>query len=43
MSAGFKFREGDVAAIAVHVPEREEALRLLAEMGWEVQAQPESE
>jgi Trk K+ transport system NAD-binding subunit len=35
MSLGFELREGDVAAIAVHVPEREEAQRLLAEMGWE--------
>jgi NhaP-type Na+/H+ or K+/H+ antiporter len=43
MSSGFKLREGDVAAIAVHVPEREEAHRLLAEMGWEEQPAPEND
>ena len=40
MSLGFKLREGDAAAIAVHVPEREEAQRLLAEMGWAEQPAP---
>jgi NhaP-type Na+/H+ or K+/H+ antiporter len=43
MSSGFKLREGDVAAIAVHVPEREEAHRLLAKMGWEEQPAPEND
>ncbi len=34
MSLGFEAREGDVASIALHAPEREEALRLLGEIGW---------
>jgi hypothetical protein len=34
MSFGFEAREGDIAAVALHEPEREEALRLLAETGW---------
>jgi NhaP-type Na+/H+ or K+/H+ antiporter len=43
MSLGFRLREGDAAAIAVHVPEREEAQRLLAEMGWAEQPAPEND
>ncbi len=35
MSTTFKLKEGDVAAVAVHVPEREEALRALARRGWD--------
>jgi Trk K+ transport system NAD-binding subunit len=34
MNASFKHREGDVCAVAIHVPEREEALRDLANRGW---------
>jgi NhaP-type Na+/H+ or K+/H+ antiporter len=34
MNAGRKHRQGDVAAIAIHLPEREDALRELATKGW---------
>ncbi len=43
MSTAFKPREGDVAAIAVHVQEREEARRELAELGWQEQPTPEND
>ncbi len=35
MFTTFKVKEGDVAAIALHVQEREEALRALARQGWD--------
>lgn len=35
MYAGWEHREGDVIAVAIHLPEREEALRDLANHGWE--------
>jgi hypothetical protein len=34
MCMGLEPREGDVAAIAVYLPDREEADRLLGELGW---------
>lgn len=34
MHVGYKWRNGDLATIAVYAPERDEALRLLAERGW---------
>jgi hypothetical protein len=34
MSLGFEARVGDIASVALHAGEREEALRLLARMGW---------
>ncbi len=34
MDAKWRFQAGDRSAIAVHAPEREEALRALAERGW---------
>lgn len=34
MSLGLETREGDVASVALRTAEREEALRLLAEIGW---------
>ena len=35
MHAGWLLREGDVLAVAIHAPEREDALRELAELGLE--------
>lgn len=40
MSADLTPRAGDVASIAVYVPEREEALRALAKRGWQLQTDP---
>ena len=40
MSADLTPRAGDLASIAVYVPERAEALRALAKGGWELQAGP---
>ncbi|MEO1065668.1 MAG: hypothetical protein AAFZ07_30015, partial [Actinomycetota bacterium] len=34
MSMRFEPRRGDEATVAIHVPDREEALRLLDERGW---------
>ena len=34
MDAKWVFREGDRVAIAIHVPEREDAIRALASQGW---------
>ena len=34
MSRDFEARKGDIAAVALHDPERDEALRLLGEIGW---------
>ena len=34
MSEDLALRTGDLAAVAVYVPEREEAQRALAERGW---------
>jgi hypothetical protein len=34
MSRDFQPRNGDIAAVALHEPDRDEALRLLGEMGW---------
>jgi len=36
MDAKWIFREGDRVAIAIHVPEREEAIRALASRGWKL-------
>ncbi len=41
MSVRFKLKEGDVATVAVHVPEREDAHAVLRERGWELE--PEAE
>ena len=35
MDAKWIFREGDHVAVAIHVPEREEAIRALASRGWQ--------
>lgn len=45
MRRGRTHREGDVAAIAIHLPEREDALRDLANQGWTLieEARDESE
>jgi NhaP-type Na+/H+ or K+/H+ antiporter len=40
MSADLTPRVGDVASIAVYVPEREEALQALAKRGWQLQTVP---
>jgi NhaP-type Na+/H+ or K+/H+ antiporter len=42
MSVDFKIREGDVASVAVHAPEREEAHRILQQLGWEPAAAPDA-
>lgn len=34
MSLGFKAKEGDIAAVAVYIPERDTALKILGELGW---------
>jgi hypothetical protein len=34
MSSDVQPRKGDIAAVALHDPDREEALRILAEIGW---------
>ena len=34
MHVGYQFRKGDVAAIAMHAPDREEALTALQRQGW---------
>lgn len=34
MSADLKPREGDVASVAIHIPDRPEALAALAAQGW---------
>ncbi len=43
MSTTVKLKEGDVAAVAVHVQEREQALRALARRGWDELPAPEGE
>ncbi len=35
MTLGYQLRDGDVASVAIHVPERDDAYRLLREMGWQ--------
>ena len=35
MKQNFDFREGDIAAMAIYIPEQEEARRILNEQGWE--------
>ncbi|UCE86284.1 MAG: sodium:proton antiporter [Deltaproteobacteria bacterium] len=40
MWTGFEAREGDVVSVAVHVPDREEAHRILAALGWEPHPPP---
>jgi NhaP-type Na+/H+ or K+/H+ antiporter len=37
MQAAYRFRKGDVAAIAIHAPDREEALAELQRLGWRLQ------
>ncbi len=34
MSLGFKAKTGDVAAVAIYIPEKEAALLMLKELGW---------
>ncbi len=34
MSMGYEPEEGDVASVAIHSPDREEAWRVLSELGW---------
>jgi NhaP-type Na+/H+ or K+/H+ antiporter len=41
MDAKWAFREGDRVAIAVHAPEREEALRALVAQGWQIDVSEE--
>ena len=41
MDAKWAFREGDRVAIAIHIPEREEALRALAAQGWQIDVDEE--
>ncbi len=43
MHAGWPLRAGDLAAVAIHAPEREEALRDLALQGWTPVAEADSE
>jgi NhaP-type Na+/H+ or K+/H+ antiporter len=43
MDAKWTFREGDRVAIALHVPEREEAIRALASRGWRLSADVEED
>jgi hypothetical protein len=31
---GYKFKEGDRTSVAIHLPERKDALRELAQKGW---------
>ena len=38
MHAAYRFRKGDVAAIAIHAPDRDEALAELQRLGWRLQA-----
>lgn len=40
MSPALVPRDGDVALVAIHVPDRDEALRLLDEMGWREEEKP---
>ena len=37
VSASFEPQKGDLVAIAIHRPEREEAHAVLRELGWEEQ------
>lgn len=37
MHAAYRFRKGDVASIAIHAPDREEALAELQRLGWRYQ------
>ena len=37
MHAAYRFRKGDVAAIAIHAPDRDEALAELQRLGWRLQ------
>jgi hypothetical protein len=39
MSAGTALKEGDVAAIALYVPERDAIVSVLSELGWEEEPQ----
>ena len=39
----WEFRDGDRVAIAIHLPEREEALRALEAKGWQLRAEEEME
>ncbi len=43
MTMGYEAKEGDRASVAVYAPEREEAYRLLTEMGWSERAEQPSE
>jgi len=43
MDAEWIFREGDRIAVAIHVPEREEAIRALASRGWQPAAEGDGE
>lgn len=40
MTLGYQAREGEIASVAIHGPEREEAYRLLAELGWSERVEP---
>ena len=35
MYAAYQFRKGDVAAIAIHTPDRDEAMAVLERLGWQ--------
>lgn len=43
MDAKWIFREGDRIAVAIHVPEREEAIRALTSRGWQPAAEGDGE
>ena len=43
MDGKWIFREGDRIAVAIHVPEREEAIRALASRGWQPAAEGDGE
>ena len=43
MSVGFKVKPGDVATLAIHVPERDDAHAVLRERGWEPEPEAEPE
>lgn len=42
VDGGYKFKEGDRIAVAIHLPERDDALRELAQKGW-TPAPPEAD
>ncbi len=43
MSLGFKAKEGDIASVAIYMPERDTALQMLLELGWRLTTSPQEE